>query len=675
MKRICLLLLVSCFASTLLANEKLDSLQKLQYDSLLKQEVGEIIIVGNADENYLNESKALGSIDKYLEESSVVNMVKRGAYAWEPMLNGMSTERSIITIDGMQIFQACTDKMDPITSYVENTNLSKARIEEGQSGSEFGGTVAGSIDLIRKRSGFSQQKEIGGSVFSAYETNNKQQVYGATLNYSTRRYFADLDFTYRDAENYKAGQHKGKSREVNYSQFTKRNVSATTGVKLSNKQELEGAVIYDNATDVGYPGLPMDVSLAEALITSISYRYNHLSEHIHLWETKAYFNNITHIMDDSHRPIVPIRMDMPGWSKTKGIYSKISGGYKKHTFRATLSTYQNNSLAEMTMFPDNPNEKNMFMLTWPDVNTLYSGLSLVDNISLSSHFLLTIQGGVGLHYNEIKSDLGLNGLQLFYPDLEPTKKRLLKNLSSRLSYYKGDFLYKIGVGYGERAPSVSEGYGFYLLNINDNYDYVGNPNMKNEKSLNLEASSAFENEKFSAKAKVNYFYIMDYIVGKFKTGIAAMNISANGVKIYEQLNHASIVNTSLGLAYKPLFNWTFSADASYRYGQATKNTILPLIQPFSYRVQLKYEKNKFFAEASVEGSTENRNSVEFGETKKAAFAIANFALSKIINLEKNSLVVKLGVENLLDHHYSTFDNWFGIPRMGRNIYTNVVFNF
>ena len=44
-------------------------------------------------------------------------MVKRGSYAWEPLINGMATERTVITIDGMRIFGACTDKMDPITSY------------------------------------------------------------------------------------------------------------------------------------------------------------------------------------------------------------------------------------------------------------------------------------------------------------------------------------------------------------------------------------------------------------------------------------------------------------------------------------------------------------------------------------------------------------------------------
>ncbi|MCC6448555.1 MAG: TonB-dependent receptor plug domain-containing protein, partial [Chitinophagaceae bacterium] len=109
----------------------------------------EVIITGK--NNLSNkQTKILSSLDSYLESNAAINMIKRGAYAGEPFINGMATERSLITIDGMRIYGACTDKMDPITSYVEITNLSKANIQSGQSGAQHGATIAGSIDLVRK---------------------------------------------------------------------------------------------------------------------------------------------------------------------------------------------------------------------------------------------------------------------------------------------------------------------------------------------------------------------------------------------------------------------------------------------------------------------------------------------------------------------------------------------
>jgi iron complex outermembrane receptor protein len=675
MKQLFFMLFFCSCAFFTFAQETKDSVLIAPRDSLTSHQLEEVIIIGNPSANYLKESKALGSLDGYLESSNSVNMIKRGAYAWEPMLNGMSTERSVLTIDGMRIFHACTDKMDPITSYVENTNLSNAQIAEGQAGTEFGSTIAGSINLVMKKSGFGRNKKLGGSAFAGFESNNKQQIYGLALSHSDNHFFADVDFTYRDADNYKAGHQSGKSNEVLYSQFTKYNLSAISGYKFNDHHELEASLIFDKATDVGYPGLPMDVSLAKALISSLQYRYRNISKHLHLWETKVYYNTITHVMDDSHRPVVPIRMDMPGWSKTGGFYSKLFGSFNKHSLKATISGYLNNSLAEMTMYPNDPNEKDMFMLTWPDVNTLYGGINLEDNISFSPHLNLLVQGGIGVQKNEIKSELGLNSLRLFYPDLEPDKTRFLKSLFTQLSFHHQDFLYQFGIGYGDRAPSVSEGYGFYLLNVNDNYDYIGNPNLKNEKSLNAELSTTYTIDKFKAKAKVNYFYMMDYIIGKPRPGIPPMNITANGIKVYEQLPNASILNTSLSMEYKPFEHWVFSADASYRYGQGAENTILPLIQPFSYLMKVRYERDSYFGEISLAGSSKNRNSIEYGETQKPAYVVVNIALSKNFSIKNQNLTLKAGVENLFNKYYSTFDDWFGIPRMGRNIYANVIYKF
>jgi len=42
-----------------------------------------------------------------------------------------------------RIFGACTDKMDPITSYVDLSNLSKAHIVLASKGAEHGTTIGG----------------------------------------------------------------------------------------------------------------------------------------------------------------------------------------------------------------------------------------------------------------------------------------------------------------------------------------------------------------------------------------------------------------------------------------------------------------------------------------------------------------------------------------------------
>lgn len=651
-----------------------DSLAGSAQDSL-SLELEQVVILPSGQDCHSPGTKPLGSLDSYLEGSNSVNMVRRGYYAWEPLLNGMATERSVITVDGMRIYSACTDKMDPVTSYVETSNLSRARIKNGASGGEHGGTVAGSIDLERRRSGFNAKRRFGGSASAGFEANNGQRIIGTALNYSSPSFYTDVDLTYRRASNYRAGYRSGGPSEVDHSQFTKYNLSAITGYKLSEGNELEAALIFDKATDVGYPGLPMDVSLAQALIGSVQYRHLPRNGRISLWETKVYYNTITHVMDDSQRPDVHIRMDMPGWSTTQGFYTKIYTSAGKHAIKATWSGHRNNSLAEMTMHPNNPAEPTMFMLTWPDVSTVYSGLNAEDRIRLSPRLDLTLHAGLGLHENTIDSEFGRRSLELFHPSIPARKQRWLPTAGAGLAFQRGRFSHRAGLGYSERAPSVSEGYGFYLLNANDNYDYVGDPRMRNEHSFSAELASTYKHGKLQLEASAILFHLMDYIVGRPEPGLLPMNINAAGVKVYGQIPSATLLNTGLSAEYHFSETWQLLGDASYRYGQGSDGTRLPLIQPLQGRTRLRYEKKRYAAEATVLGSTRNRNSAEFGETRKPGYVTGNLSASREFSLKKHKLTVNLGVDNITDHYYTTFSDWFGIPSMGRNVYGHVVFTW
>ena len=629
--------------------------------------IKEIILIGSHPQVHQTEPKPLGSIDEYLETSARINMIKRGAYAWEPMLNGMATERTVITIDGMRIFGACTDKMDPITSYVEISNLSEAAITSGQKGAENGSTIGGSIDLKRRKTGFNETGWKAG-VNTGVESNGEQKIMGAELEYANDSFYFNTDIMYRDAENYEAGG----NREVVYSQFTKYNISAISGFKLSENQAIEGSFIYDEANDVGYPALPMDVSLARAIIGSLKYEHHQLSEIIEHWETKVYFNTITHQMDDSKRPDVPIRMDMPGWSDTYGFYSKVNMSLDKHMLTANLNSFYNKSLAEMTMFPNDPNENDMFMLTWPDVRTLYTGLYLEDVIALNEYYSLQLTGSLGRHYNKVASTFGLQSLQIFYPGMTESKERYLKSLSSQVLLNKKNMEYTLGMGYGERAPSVSEGYGFYLFNSFDGFDYIGNPNLKNEKSLEMNASIGFENKKWNVKLTGSYFHIMDYTIGKPDFSLSPMTIGANGVKVYEQLEYASLFNSDISIGYSLHKNWNWNGKLMFSYGRDNNNINLPLVQPLSYQTSLQFRKGLFSIEAELQGATKQQDfSPEFGENETAAYAIVNVSASQTLFLNQQKMTVKLGAENIFDTYYSTFSDWNNIPRRGRNLFVNL----
>ncbi len=638
-----------------------------QKDSLIPKHLNEVIVIGQKKQLFEKQTKSLGTLDEYLQQSPKIDMIKRGAYAWEPIINNMASERTLITIDGMRIFGACTDKMDPITSYVEVSNLSEATVHSGQQGSCYGTTIGGSIDLKRNQNKFGSTK-WSTLLNSGFESNNRQKIIGGSMSYTDSLFYADGDMMFREAENYKAGN----DTKINFSQFRKLNFSLTSGFKFSKNKLIEASVIYDKATDVGYPALPMDVSLAEALITSVKYLVIPKNKWLKDWETKLYFNTITHKMDDTTRPLVPVHMDMPGWSDTFGMYSKVTVVKDNHHFSGNLNSFYNKSLAEMTMYPKNPNENPMFMFTWPDARTFYAGVFMEDNWVFNCHSGVKLSVAIGNHSNLIASDFGLQSLQIFYPNMKAQKTRFLKSMAAHYNYDKNNWEYGVGIGFGERAPSVSEGYGFYLFNSFDGFDHVGNPNLKNEKSLEANTYLGYKKTNLGIKFTTSIFKIMDYIIAKPDVTLVPMTIGANGVKIYTALNYATIFNASLTTEYRFSKQLKWNSQLTFSRGIDSDSNGLPFMTPLAYSSTLNYSREKITLDIGVQGNaTQTNYNTFYGEDKTPDYAILNSSFGYKFSFNTNRVLVKLGVENILDTYYSTYSDWNNLPRMGRNLFLNI----
>ncbi len=644
--------------------------QEVAADSLKLINLNEVVVISAGKQlDHQKQHKPMSSLDEFLESSRSINMVKRGAYAWEPTMNDMGSERLAVTIDGMQIFGACTDKMDPITSYVDVSNLSEAQIGSGQQGSAFGNTIGGGINLKLDKSNF---KPTGwtGSLESSYESNNSMRAFGGELNYSDEKFYINTDVIYRKADNYSAGG----DREVLYSQFEKYNFSINTAYKLAEDKSVSATLIYDEARDVGYPALTMDVSLARAIIGSVSYNQDTLFGSLTNWESKLYFNTIEHVMDDTTRPDVPIHMDMPGWSDTYGFYSQANFTREKNRFFFKVDGYFNKSIAEMTMYPANSNEALMFMLTWPNVHTTDFGFYAEDNISFSKSSL-KLSTRLSYHSNTVADDFGLNSLKIFHPEMDRTNTRFLKSFSAQYHQMMNDFHLNGGISYGERAPSVSEGYGFYLFNSFDNHDYIGDPDLKTESSAEVNLSISYEKPIFEITAEANYFRVFNYIIGTVNPLVSPMAIGADGVKVYENLDYAQLFNTSLLGRYAISNAFKLSGRISYHRGVDNDDENLPLISPVSYQGSLDFYKNQYSASLSVNGAGKQVNyNPAYGETKTASYATLSASFGKRFFLNNDSLFVKTGIENILDTYYSSYTDWKNIPRMGRNIYLTISYS-
>ena len=628
----------------------------------------EVLIVSNEGGKRTRSVKGqVASIDEHLAELRNVNLVRRGSYAWEPVVNNMQTERVSTTIDGMKIFYACTDKMDPVTSYVESGNLQSISLNSGLDGNpQATGNIGGSLDLKLRKIGFdADPRQI--NLSAGHEWNGHLQVYGADAAFSGSRAYLNTGVFYRDADCYQVGG----GELLNFSQFSKFNIFANAGLRLTDTDVLESTVIFDRATDVGYPALNMDVSKAQGFITSLSYKHNFSKL---AWETKAYYNHIIHIMDDTTRPDVAIHMDMPGDSWTTGLYSLLTtslGDYTssfQHDVAVNYDLYYNRLFADMTMYPGGAAP--MYMVTWPDVGTLNTGVAVTDNVSIDEKQSVRLSGKLAWQNQHLNNEEGYHGQKVFFPLMTDHYYQTTGRVAAAYQFSILNFQFSIGGGWGSRAPTVTEAYGYYLNNTFDQYDYMGNPHLKNESAFELNANSQFSIFNFQFGIDANVFLFNDYIIGRLDDRLSAMTVGAEGVKVYRNLDHALISNVSLTADWQITDRLAWNGRLSYSLGRDDESDPLPLISPVAWRTELQYRHDRLQGQIEVRGNARQRDfSAKYGETETAAWNIVNLS----VQYGFSSFTLRGGVENLLDSRYSSYSDWNNIPQKGRNVYLNLTF--
>jgi len=631
--------------------------------------VGECSCGMKAEDNY--SENRFSCTDAILAKNGRIELMKRGGFAFEPVLNGMASDRLNLTIDGMKIFGACTDKMDPVTSYVEPNNMKSVSVQHGSSDSMFGSSLGGSINMETNGATINANKPISGEVGVGFQSAALGANALFSLNYSRARWAVRANGVYRKFQNYRSGG----GAEVQFTQFEKWNGAISAKYMPTDRDVFRFDFIMDEGYNIGYAALPMDVLFAKAKIYGLTYQHYPSQSWFEKFETKVYANTVNHSMDDTKRPNVVMHMDMPGWTKTFGGYADGRLKFGKHKITVRLDGYHTNARAEMTMYPNN--EAPMFMLTWPDVDKLDFGLYVRDDIQFNIKRSLSFSGRLEYLNTSVIDEFGVQQAAVFNQDVSNADHRLLKTASVSYTEILGNgFSGWLTAGYAERSPSVTEQYAFYIFNAYDGYDYIGYQNVKTEKAVQGDLGLKYDGKRFQARATGFYYHIYDYILGAMDSTLDAMTIGARGVKVSRNLESAYMTGGNLELSYSPLKILTLSNNSSYTYGNTFEGDPLPLVPPFKNVSAIKWSHKKGFVQLECESAANQpRTNPEFGEMKTPAYGIMNLRASYFFNFGKKQLTLNGGIENLLDNRYRTHLDWGGIPRSGINGYLNVSFTF
>lgn len=631
-------------------------------------------------------SSDFSSLESTLSRLDGITLIRRGAYAQEPQLNGFSGGQLNITIDGMRLFGACTDKMDPVTSYVEPINLESISLTKGSNSCSSGCNIGGAIDMKLKEP-MVGESSLASSIAVGYESVSRgKNILFSTLK-ANNNWAWGLNAVYRKSQNY----HDGDKNEVLFSQFEKVNIYSSLKYLPNKNEHYKLEVLFDDARNVGYPALPMDVKKAQMGLVALEYQ--HKGE-IPI-KAKIYYNTITHIMDDSQRDslylvkntstnsndTVFMRMDMPGKSNTFGVYVQSQVNWNdKNVLLVKIDGYSNYAIAEMTMFMHYINqapEPPMYMQTWPAMQRTVSGIYLQNSSYLTPVTTITINGRVDYNIDILKSLYAQQQFSIFNYNLEEKTNRMASSLTiNSLFKISNSVGFKAALGYANRIPTGGELLGYYLYNAYDGFDYIGNPYLKNEKSTFIELSANITKSKINASISQSLNYIADYIMGTTDSTIPPMNFWARGTRVFTNISNAKLLNTNIQILYTPTKKIDIFATAKYTYGQLQNGDPLPLTSPLYTVLALKHKWQNVSLQGEYEHAFEqNRINTTYDEKPSKSYTLLNAKVSYLHKFKGSEFLSTIGVTNILNLSYYTHLDWAEINHPGRSIDVVIKFSF
>ncbi|MGF2410924.1 TonB-dependent receptor domain-containing protein [Ferruginibacter sp.] len=637
------------------------------------QEVAINSVQKTAQQQLVNffKSNNASTLEDIMSRLTELSLIRRGAYGMEPSIRYFNGGQINVQLDGMNIHGACTDKMDPATIYIEPVNLENLQVQTANTGFMNGSSIGGTVNMKMAEPNYLYNDKLTGVFSSGYQTAAKALFESLRLNYSSGKWAVAASGTYRNNKNYRSGG----GAIIPFSQYEKVNYSLSVKFMQNQYNYFKADVLADDGWNIGYTALPMDVGYAAARIASFSWHKENFAKRLYKWQTKIYANRVKHFMDDSKRPLVPMHMDMPGESKTMGAFTE--GEMRLNKKQKLLFRVDGSSTflkASMTMYQTG--QSAMYMLTWPDNRKDQYGISASWLWQPDSLLQLQLTGRTDVISSKLVTAEAKDHVAIF-DNAFTGRTDVLKNISAQLSKKMGRKIkLTTAIGYAERLPAASELFGFYLFNASDGYDYIGNPQLKSEQSLQADLSVLYNWKRSRVQVNAYYSKVTNFIAGTINTTFSTMTIGANGVKTYINLPSGSVAGAELSGFFKPSAAIDIVTTVRYTSAKDNNKQPLPYVAPFKNINSVRYQPKRFSVQVETETALDqNKISKQYGEDKTAGYFLLHGRLGYGATIFKNNIELQAGVENIFDKKYHDHLDWGNVARPGRNFYVQLQFTF
>ena len=652
-----------------------------------------LTIITNDYEKKIVQPKNVADLFKDINGFS---LIKRGNYAIDPSFRASQYEQLNVQFDGgTKAMNACPNRMDPITTHVIPEEIEKIEVIKGPYTVRYGATFGGIINMVTKKPNL-QENGLHGKTSVGYESNGNSFVTMLQLQQVADTYDITGNIGYRDFGNYDDGD----GTEIP-SSFRSTDYGLKFGYNFSDNQRLQAHWRQSFGRDVLHAGLPMDTDLDDSSILSLDYKLSNLNGLLNSVTVKAYYSYVDHIMSNANRPSFK---SVDAISKIDAITTggklefKLipSDKFKIFTGLDVLNIARDGERTRLVklnmMGMPLPTPMEFKDKVWQDSYINDFGVFAEGKYSITDKTIFT----TGIRYDHVVSDIKdpEADFEALYTNLE---KRTEGNISANASIkYRQSkkFMLEAAYGRGVRSANMIERYINHFTVGQDAHEYVGNPNLDAE--VNNQFEIGFNGIETFKEGNINafkygfsgyYSFYENYIVAVIDNSLSKKFMPAaqpQEVKRFINIDEAYKTGFEAYFDIEFLKHYNFKTELSHVHTKNKDlNESLPLTPPFTTRLSLGFEKEKFWATINYTlTSSQDKISRSFGEQETASYEIMDVRLG--VKPFKNFTigVAALNVFDITyhDHMNFSFANQEGFSRMpindaGRNLTTFIQYKF
>ncbi|ADC88806.1 outer membrane insertion C-terminal signal [Thermocrinis albus DSM 14484] len=600
--------------------------------------------------------------------------IRKGGIANDPVLRGFYRDNINVLIDGVRIYGACPNRMDPPAFHVDFSEVKKIEVIKGPYDVRNQGSMAGLIEIITKEpeKGFHLQLNASAGSFNFINLS-------PVISYADDRFFGLAGYSYKYSKPYKDGDGKKFTEYTNYKpQFMNSKAFEINtywikmGFKPVEKHSLELSYTKQDARHVLYPYLMMDAIYDKTDRFNIGYRIDNISDTLKDLRFQFYYNKVDHWMDDRYRTSAGSNL----WSMATDAQTKTYGGRLEASFGSLLvglEAYKRNWDAVNYMGMDT-------QYIVPDVD--------VKNLGIYGEYRKSVtpklRAVVGLRLDTTKTEAdgskaNINLYKTYKNTTSTSKTDTYPSGNVQLFYtFSPQWELFLGVGHAVRVPDPQERY-FALKRMNAP-DWVGNPELKPSRNTQVDLGIRYNNGRIHSKLTLFYSYVQDYItlhkvVGPIKSAMSYTNVDA--------YFFGGELENRVALTDKIFFYGGLSYVQARKETDPSKNILssrVAEIPPARVRLSLRYDTGMYFGEVeTILSATQYRVDTDLKEQRTSGYGVVNVKVGG----SYRGLTLTAGVDNLFDKKYydylsylrNPFKAGVKVPEPGRTFYVSANYTF